>query len=51
MNETNKEIKPIKIVHAQTIMLQSDLDKLKAKSKQESTKDALSMAVQYYIEE
>ena len=36
-------------MHFQTILYESDMDKLKTKTKQESTKDALSTAVEHYL--
>ena len=36
-------------MHFQTILYESDMDKLKTKTKQESTKDALGTAVEHYL--
>ena len=40
----------VKIVHAQTVLAEEDLIALKQKCKESSTKDALSTAVQHYLE-
>ncbi len=40
----------MKIVHAQTVLTQDQLEELKKKTKEPSTKDALSTAVQHYLE-
>ena len=40
----------VKIVHAQTVLVEDDLIALKQKCKESSTKDALSAAVQHYLE-
>lgn len=40
----------MKIVHAQTVISQDDLDALKEKSGESTTKDALAAAVQHYLE-
>lgn len=39
-----------KLVHAQTILLEDDLDKLKERSGEHTTKDAISKAVDHYLE-
>ena len=39
-----------KIVHVQTIMLEEDLIELKKKTKEVNTKDALTKAIEYYLE-
>lgn len=39
-----------KIVHAQTVLAEEDLIALKQKCKESATKDALSIAVQHYLE-
>ena len=39
----------MKLVHAQTILLQDDLDKLKERSGEQATKDAISKAVEHYL--
>jgi len=39
-----------KIVHAQTVLSEDDLVALKQKCKESSTKEALSIAVQHYLE-
>lgn len=36
-------------MHFQTVLMRSDMEKLKEKSKQKSTKDALSIAVEHYL--
>ena len=40
----------VKIVHAQTVLAEDDLIALKQKCNESSTKDALSTAVQHYLE-
>ena len=40
----------VKLVHAQTILLEDDLDKLKERSGEHTTKDAISKAVDHYLE-
>ncbi|APH39197.1 DUF5371 family protein [Methanohalophilus halophilus] len=40
----------MKIVHAQTVLTDEQLEALKKKSNESSTKDALSIAVQHYLE-
>ena len=40
----------VKIVHAQTVLAEDDLNALKQKCNESSTKDALSAAVQHYLE-
>jgi hypothetical protein len=40
----------MKIVHAQTVLTDEQLEALKKKSNETSTKDALSIAVQHYLE-
>ena len=39
-----------KIVHAQTVLAEDDLLALKKKCNEPSTKEALSLAVQHYLE-
>ncbi len=39
----------MKIVHVQTVMLEETLKKLKATTGEDSAKDALSIAADYYI--
>ena len=39
----------VKLVHAQTILLQEDLDKLKERTREHATKDAISKAVEHYL--
>ena len=39
----------VKIIHAQTIMLQEELDQLKELSREYTTKNALYKAVEHYI--
>lgn len=46
--ENNKKIN--KIVHAQTVMMQSELDLLKVKSGAKGTSDAVKAAVDFYLE-
>lgn len=36
-------------MHFQTILYESDMEKLKTKTKQSSSKDALSTAVEHYL--
>lgn len=38
-----------KIVYVQGVMLQSDLDKLKAKTGEDNTKDAVNAAIEAYL--
>jgi hypothetical protein len=40
----------VKIVHAQTVLTEDELAALKKKSNEPSTKEALSIAVQHYLE-
>ncbi|MFH0904255.1 MAG: DUF5371 family protein [Methanobacteriota archaeon] len=40
----------VKLVHAQTVLMQEDLDKLKERSGEHATKDAISKAVEHYLE-
>jgi hypothetical protein len=40
----------VKIVHAQTVLTEEELMALKKKCNESSTKEALSMAVQHYLE-
>jgi hypothetical protein len=40
----------MKIVHAQTVLAEEQLDALKKKTNEPSTKEALSVAVQHYLE-
>ncbi|MCD4806210.1 MAG: DUF5371 domain-containing protein [Methanococcoides sp.] len=40
----------MKIVHAQTVLTEDQLEELKKKSNEPSTKEALSIAVQHYLE-
>ena len=40
----------MKIVHAQTVLTEDQLQELKKKSNEPSTKEALSIAVQHYLE-
>ena len=40
---------PKKMVHVQGIMLQGDLDKLKEKTGEENTKDAITIAIEAYL--
>ncbi len=40
----------VKIVHAQTVLTEDELAALKKKSNESSTKEALSIAVQHYLE-
>jgi len=40
----------VKLVHAQTILLEDDLDKLKERSGEHTTKDAISKAVDHYLD-
>jgi hypothetical protein len=40
----------VKIVHAQTVLTEEELEALKKKSNEPSTKEALSIAVQHYLE-
>lgn len=45
-----QEIQWLKIVHAQTVLTEDELAALKKKCNESSTKEALSMAVQHYLE-
>ncbi|MFA0822574.1 MAG: DUF5371 domain-containing protein [Methanomethylovorans sp.] len=40
----------VKIVHAQTVLTEEELEALKKKCNEPSTKEALSIAVQHYLE-
>ncbi len=40
----------MKIVHAQTVLAEEQLEQLKKKCNNTSTKEALSIAVQHYLE-
>lgn len=40
----------VKIVHVQTVLTVDDLEALKQKTEESSTKDALSKAVMHYLE-
>ncbi|MBC7085938.1 MAG: DUF5371 domain-containing protein [Methanomethylovorans sp.] len=40
----------VKIVHAQTVLTEEELEALKKKANEPSTKEALSIAVQHYLE-
>lgn len=40
-----------RIVHAQMVILEDDLDRLKEKTKQGDTKEALRIAVEKYLED
>ena len=40
----------VKIVHAQTVLTEDELAALKKKCNESSTKEALSIAVQHYLE-
>jgi hypothetical protein len=40
----------VKIVHAQTVLTEEELAALKKKCNEPSTKEALSIAVQHYLE-
>ena len=40
----------VRIVHAQTVLTEDELTALKKKCNESSTKEALSMAVQHYLE-
>ena len=40
----------VKIVHAQTVLTVDDIEALKVKTGEPNTKDALSKAVQHYLE-
>ena len=39
-----------KIMHVQTVLMVDDIDALKAKTGESSTKDALAKAVQHYLD-
>ncbi|MFA4935449.1 MAG: DUF5371 family protein [Candidatus Methanoperedens sp.] len=39
-----------KIMHVQTVLMVEDIDALKSKTGETSTKDALAMAVSHYLE-
>lgn len=39
-----------KIVYVQTVMFEKDLLELKKKTKEVNTKDALTKAIEYYLE-
>lgn len=40
----------VRILHAQTVLTDEDLRRLKKKTGEDSTKEALSTAVQHYLE-
>jgi len=39
----------VKIVHAQTVLLEDELEALKQKTNEETTKDALVAAIHHYL--
>ena len=39
-----------RIIHAQTVMLEEQLEKLKEKTKQTETKEAIRIAIEAYLE-
>lgn len=39
-----------RIVHAQTVLLEDELEALKQKTNEETTKDALAVAIHHYLE-
>jgi hypothetical protein len=45
-----KEIKMVKIMHAQTVLTEDDIEALKTKTGESSTKDAIAKAVSHYLE-
>jgi hypothetical protein len=45
-----KEIKMVKIMHAQTVLTEEDIEALKTKTGESSTKDAIAKAVTHYLE-
>jgi len=40
----------VRILHAQTVLTDEDLKRLKKKTGEDSTKEALAIAVQHYLE-
>ncbi len=40
----------VRIVHAQTVLLEDELEALKQKTNEETTKDALAAAIHHYLE-
>ncbi len=46
----HKETQMSKIMHVQTVLMVDDIEALKAKTGETSTKDALAKAVQHYLE-
>jgi len=40
----------VKIMHAQTVLTEDDIEALKAKTGESSTKDAIAKAVTHYLE-
>ncbi len=40
----------VRILHAQTVLTDEDLNRLKKKTGEDSTKEALATAVQHYLE-
>lgn len=49
-NTSKSGKKHMKIVHAQTVLAEEQLPELKKKCNSSSTKDALSIAVEHYLE-
>lgn len=50
VNLLDKEIKMAKIMHVQTVLMVDDIEALKSKTGESSTKDALATAVSHYLE-
>ncbi len=50
VNLLDKEIIMAKIMHVQTVLMVEDIDALKTKTGESSTKDALAKAVSHYLE-
>ncbi len=40
----------VRIIHAQTVILEDELEALKQKTNEETTKDALAVAIHHYLE-
>ncbi len=40
----------VRIVHAQTVLLEDELEALKQKTNEDTTKDALATAIHHYLE-
>jgi hypothetical protein len=45
-----EEIKMAKILHVQTVLMEEDIEALKSKTGESTTKDAITKAVNHYLE-